>query len=239
MHCLVAENLRRGFGARSERTEVLRGVSLKLSRGQVVLLMGPSGSGKSTLLALLSGLARPDEGRVEALGVDLWSLSDKQRERFRLAHFGFIFQGYNLFPSLTAREQLEMVIRWGEGASASVAQRRVADVLGSLELGEKGNLRPGQLSGGEKQRVAVARALIKQPEVCFADEPTAALDWGVGRQVVELLRDAAHRNNTLMFIVAHDKRLIRYADQVFYLNEGQLSQHDPESDLLNEGDDHG
>jgi putative ABC transport system ATP-binding protein len=222
MSVLVAENLSRSFGQGETRVTVIRDVSLDLERGQFVLLMGPSGSGKSTLLALLSGLARPDGGRVLALGQDVWAMTEKQRERFRLRHCGFIFQGYNLFPSLTAREQLEMVLRWGEGLSAAEASRRVGAVLDELGLHEKGYLRPGELSGGEKQRVAVARALVKNPELCFADEPTSALDWAAGKQVVQMMRAATHRHNTLMFVVAHDTRLIPYADRVFHLDDGRL-----------------
>jgi putative ABC transport system ATP-binding protein len=222
MSVLLAENLSRSFGQGETRVTVVRDVALDLQRGQFVLLMGPSGSGKSTLLALLSGLARPDTGRVSALGQDLWGMTEKQRERFRLRHCGFIFQGYNLFPSLTAREQLEMVLRWGEGLSAAEAGRRVAAVLDELGLGEKGHLRPGQLSGGEKQRVAVARALVKNPELCFADEPTSALDWSAGKQVVQMMQAATHRHDTLMFVVAHDTRLIPYADRVFHLDDGRL-----------------
>jgi putative ABC transport system ATP-binding protein len=222
MTVLVAEQLSRSFGQGTTRTVVLRDVSIELVRGEIVLLMGPSGSGKSTLLALLSGLAKPDTGRVLALGQDLWQLTEKQRERFRLRHCGFIFQGYNLFPSLSACEQLEMVLRWGEGASQADASRRVQEILAELGLAEKGHLRPGQLSGGEKQRVAVARALVKNPELCFADEPTSALDWTSGKQVVQMLQQAAHRHNTLMFVVAHDTRLIPYADRVFHLDDGQL-----------------
>src|SRR5437763_11887878 len=114
---LVARHLDRSFGAGEAAVRVLRDVSVELHPGQVLLLMGPSGSGKSTLLAVLSGLLRPDRGEVTILGQDLWQMGEAARERFRLRHFGFIFQGFNLFPSLTAREQLEMVLRWGEGAT--------------------------------------------------------------------------------------------------------------------------
>src|SRR3954447_3170843 len=113
---LVARNLYRSFGAGEAAVHVLSDISLELHRGEVLLLMGPSGSGKSTLLAVLSGLLRPDRGAVNVLGEDLWRMSESARQRFRLRHFGFIFQGFNLFPSLTASEQLEMVVRWGEGA---------------------------------------------------------------------------------------------------------------------------
>src|SRR5262249_30856104 len=141
-------HLTRSFGEGDTRTTALNDVSLSLYGGQVSLLMGPSGSGKSTLLAVLSGLLRPDAGRVLALGEDVWAMSDRQREHFRLLHCGFIFQGYNLFPALTARQQLEMVLRWGEGASARDARRRAEEMLSLLGLGRKAHLRPAEMSGG-------------------------------------------------------------------------------------------
>jgi putative ABC transport system ATP-binding protein len=189
-----------------------------------VLLMGPSGSGKSTLLAILSGLLRPDGGQVFALGDDLWQLSDKARKQFRLRNYGFVFQGANLYPSLTAREQLELVLRWGEGVNGREARRRADDMLNLLGIGSKAGLRPDHLSGGEKQRVAIGRALVKQPSVCFADEPTSALDWAHGRQVVELLHDAAHQRGATVLIVSHDPRLIPYADQIIHLVDGRLTE---------------
>jgi putative ABC transport system ATP-binding protein len=146
---LIARHLCRGFGAGEATVQVLRDVSLELDHGQVVLLMGPSGSGKSTLLAVLSGLLRPDSGGVSVLGEDLWRLSERARERFRLRHFGFVFQGFNLFPALTASEQLEMVVRWGEGATRRAARRRVGAMLDQLGLTRRAGLRADQLSGGE------------------------------------------------------------------------------------------
>jgi putative ABC transport system ATP-binding protein len=224
---LVGQNLNQTFGQGPSRTSVLIDVNVELRRGEFTLLMGPSGSGKSTLLAILSSLARPSSGRVLALGRDLGALSEGAREQFRLRHCGFVFQQANLFPSLTAREQLEMVIRWGERASKEKAARRVGDMLAELGLDGKGDLMPAQLSGGEKGRVAVARALIKRPALCFADEPTAALDWGTGRHVVEVLRRAAHGDNTLVLVVSHDPRIIPFADRVFSLSEGRLSEGPP------------
>src|SRR5206468_172034 len=140
----------------------LRDVSLRLGGGQMGVIMGPSGSGKSTLLALLSGLMQPEQGEVAALGQDLWRLPGPRRKQFRQRHFGFIFQGYNLFPALTAQQQLEIVLRWGEGTPAGQARRRAAEMLGLLGLAGKNGLHPTQLSGGEKQRVAIGRALIKE-----------------------------------------------------------------------------
>jgi putative ABC transport system ATP-binding protein len=220
---LRGESLSRSFGQGKTTTLALDNVSLTVSAGEVALLMGPSGSGKSTLLAVLSGLLCPDSGRVEVLGQDLWKMSDQERERFRLNYFGFIFQGYNLFASLTARQQLEMVIRWGEGVSSRVARHRSEEMLTLLGLGDRMNSRPGELSGGEKQRVAIGRALIKDPKFCFADEPTSALDWAHGEQVVELLRNAAHDRGATVVIVSHDKRVVPYADRVFEMEDGHLS----------------
>jgi putative ABC transport system ATP-binding protein len=188
--------------------------------------MGPSGSGKSTLLACLSGLLRPDSGSVLALGQDLWAMSDKQRERFRLKHCGFIFQGYNLFGALTARQQLEMVVRWGEGSSAREARRRTDDMLELLGMAKVANQRPSALSGGEKQRVAIGRALIKGPLLCFADEPTSALDWGHGKHVIELLRNAAHDTDATVLVVSHDPRIIPLVDRVYHMEDGRLHDRD-------------
>src|SRR5262249_15351301 len=190
--------------------------------GQLALVMGPSGSGKSTLLAVLSGLLTPDSGQVFVRGQDLWAMSDAQRREFRLRHFGFIFQGFNLFPELTAREQLEMVLRWGEGVSRREARLRAEEMLYLLGLAGKMDLLPAQLSGGEKQRVAIGRALVKRPRFVFADEPTSALDWGHGRQVVDLLAETALSSGATVFVVAHDARIVPFAQRVFHMKDGGL-----------------
>lgn len=221
--CLEARQLTHSFGQGTNRTTVLRETTLGMRRGQMLLLMGPSGSGKSTLLALLSGLLQPERGQVLALGEDLWRLSPRRRKQFRQCHFGFIFQGSNLFPALTARQQLEIALRWGEGVARREARHRAEAMLDLLGLGTKNNLRPAQLSGGEKQRVAIGRALIKQPAFCFADEPTSALDWAHGRQAVELLRAAASAQGATVFVVSHDTRIAPYADEVFRIEDGRLN----------------
>jgi putative ABC transport system ATP-binding protein len=232
---LRGTHLVRCFGEGEMRTTALNNVSLELYAGQIVLLMGPSGSGKSTLLAALSGLLHPDSGQVLALGQDLWAMSERERERFRLKHCGFIFQGYNLFAALSARQQLEMVLRWGENASAREAARRANEMLALLGLSKKGHLRPSELSGGEKQRVAIGRALVKEPTFCFADEPTSALDWHHGEEVIEMLRSAAHERGATVLIVAHDARIIPYADRVFLLEDGALRESDEDPSATNLG----
>jgi putative ABC transport system ATP-binding protein len=226
---LIGQGLTRAYGHGPTRVVVLDGVSIELWPGEVTLLMGPSGSGKSTLLALLSGLLRPDAGRVHALGQDLWSLDDPARERFRLEHCGFIFQGFNLIPALTAHDQIEMVLRWGQGLRHSEAARKTSEMLERLDMSTKARLRPAELSGGEQQRVAIGRALVKDPRLCFADEPTAALDWSHGRDVITLLKAAARERGATILVVTHDPRLLPHADRVYHLVDGRLSDP-PESE---------
>ena len=234
---LTGTDLSRSFGSGETRAYALRGVSVELRQGEVNLLMGPSGSGKSTLLAVLSGLLRPDRGAVGALGRDVWRMSEDEMEQFRLHHCSYIFQGYNLFPALTAREQLEIVLKWGEGCSSRDARRRADHVLGQLGLSNKAHLRPAQLSGGEKQRVAIGRALVKNPTFVFADEPTAALDWDNGRQVIDLLTQSARERNAMVLVVTHDHRLVPYADRVFELADGQMQNDGPPPSIYDRDDE--
>ena len=228
---LIGHDLLRSFGAGSNKTFALQGVSLELRPNELNLLMGPSGSGKTTLLAVLSALLRPCDGRVAALGQEIWRMSEQELERFRLKHCSYVFQGYNLFPALTAREQLEIVLRWGEGASAREARKRSEAVLSQLGLGNKLNLRPAQMSGGEKQRVAIGRALVKNPSFLFADEPTSALDWENGQQVIELLHGVARQRGSTVLVVTHDPRLVNYADRVIEMADGKL-MNDAPKDLV-------
>ena len=220
---LSGQHLTRTFQDGEAEVRALADVSLGLDPGEVALLVGPSGSGKTTLLAALSGLLRPTSGRVVALGQDLWALPERQRERFRMRHCGFVFEEHYLLPALTARQQLEMVLRWVVGTPAREARARTDAMLCLLGLPRKGHLRPLELSGGEKQRVAVARALVKGPTFCFADEPTSALDWAHGKQVIELLHRAARDQGATVLVVSHDARMAGYADRVFGIEDGRLS----------------
>ena len=230
---LRAEGLIQSFGDGEKRRVLLNQLGVELFPGQFALLMGPSGSGKSTLLAVLSGLLAPESGSVLAADgqggyADLWTFTKQQRERFRLANTGFVFQGYNLFPALTAMQQLEIVLAWGKGPSGREARNKSDAMLDKLGLAPCRNKKPNQLSGGEKQRVAIGRALVKDPMFIFADEPTSALDWENGQQVVQLLRDAAHTRGATIFAVTHDSRLVPYADVCYHLDGGHLAaNHKP------------
>jgi putative ABC transport system ATP-binding protein len=224
---LQGRHLTRTFGAGQTVVRALADVSLDLHPGEVALLMGPSGSGKTTLLAVLSGLVCPTSGRVLALGQDLWELSEWQREQFRLRHCGFVFQEDHLLPSLTARQQLEMMLRWGIGTPAREARARADAMLTLLGLARKEHLRTFELSGGEKQRVAVGRALVKDPTFCFADEPTSALDWHTGARVLEQLCHAARERGRAVLVASHDARMIPYADRVYRMEDGRLQAWPP------------
>ncbi len=221
-------SLTRTYGDGAKRRAALREVSLGLYPGQLALLMGPSGSGKSTLLAVLSGLLEPDSGHVlaEDRGEerDIWSMTSKQREEFRLRTTGFVFQGYNLFPALTARQQLEIVLKWGGYASGGEARRQADAMLDKLGLSANRHKKPAQLSGGEKQRVAIGRALVKNPLFVFADEPTSALDWENGQRVIEMLRDAAHERGASILVVSHDHRIVPFVDVYYHLEDGHLEE---------------
>jgi putative ABC transport system ATP-binding protein len=232
---LQARGLVQTFGQGGIRSTVLRDVSLDLHHGELALLMGPSGSGKSTLLAVLSGLLNPTEGQVLALDQDYWTQSEREQERFRQQHFGYIFQGCNLLPALTARQQLEMVSRWAAGTQPAEARRRADDMLQRLGLGNKSHLRPAQLSGGEKQRVAIGRALVMEPAFCFADEPTSALDWAHGEEVIQLLRQAAYERGTTVLVVSHDSRVLPFADRSFQMQDGRLTEDKSITRIRNTG----
>jgi putative ABC transport system ATP-binding protein len=225
---LKGVHLTRTYGDGATRRAALQDVSLGLMPGQFALLMGPSGSGKSTLLAVLSGLLEPDSGQVladdEGEIRDVWTMTQKERENFRLRTTGFVFQGYNLFPALTARQQLEIVLKWGGYAGISEARRQADEMLDRLGLTPNRNKKPAYMSGGEKQRVAIGRALIKNPSYVFADEPTSALDWENGRKVMELLRDAAHERGASILVVSHDHRLLPFVDVYYHLEDGHLEE---------------
>ena len=219
---IAATGLDKRFTSGKTSAQILFGLSIELAAGELTLISGPSGSGKSTLLAALSGLTRPDAGSVTALGQDLWSLSATALDAFRLQHCGFIFQGFNLFPALTALDQVILPLQY-QGLSHQNAKVRAAETLAAVGLGPRVHLRPAELSGGEKQRVAIARALAKAPTLLFADEPTSALDSGNGQAVAELLRRAAIERGAAVLCVTHDPRLTRYAHRVIHLEDGRIT----------------
>jgi putative ABC transport system ATP-binding protein len=221
-NALSAQGLVKRFKTGRTFVEVLKGVDFHARHGDVTMVMGPSGSGKSTLIAALSGLLKPDQGTVTAMGEDLWSRRSGKIDRFRLRHCGFIFQGFNLFPALTALQQVTTVLKY-QGLSRGEARRIAVEALDEVGLKPRMNQRPSELSGGEKQRIAIARAIAKRPALLFADEPTSALDGENGQVVIRLLRRAATEHGAAVICVTHDPRLESFADRIIHIEDGRIS----------------
>lgn len=218
---LAGRSLAKGFGTGARRTEVLGGLDVWVAAGSLTLIKGPSGCGKSTLLAMLAGLTRPGGGRVLLGDIDLWALPQRQRDHLRLHQMGFIFQGSVLFPALPVREQVAFLLA-EMGIARAEGLARADDALAAVGLANRAHLRPASLSGGEKQRVAIAIALAKAPKLVFADEPTSALDSENAATVGQLLRDQAVQRGTAVLCVTHDDRLLRHADRVLFMRAGLI-----------------
>lgn len=218
---LIAQEVGKAFVSGRIRTVVLERISLQIHAGELTLIAGPSGCGKSTLLSILSGLQRPDHGRVFALSEELGTLDLHALERFRLRHTGFVFQGFDLFPALLVSEQVELPLQY-MGLSSSEVKTRAHEALEEVDMLARQHLRPIELSGGEKQRVAIARALAKRPALLFADEPTSSLDAANGQVVIDMLHDIARRHRTTVLCVSHDPRLIEHADRVLRMEDGRI-----------------
>ncbi|HVT08469.1 MAG TPA: ABC transporter ATP-binding protein, partial [Polyangia bacterium] len=192
------------------QVEALRGVSLEIAPGRFTMIVGPSGSGKTTLLNLIGCIDRPTSGRLEVCGQDVGALSDNQISDFRAAHVAFVFQGFNLFPVLTAQENVEYPLLL-LGIAAPQRRARAAALLEAVGLADFGHHRPNQLSGGQKQRVAIARALIKHPALVLADEPTANLDTRTGAEIIALMRRIQAEQAVSFVFSTHDPQLMSHA----------------------------
>ena len=230
---LQAIDLHKSFVSGVVQVQVLRQMNLSIHAGELTLISGPSGCGKSTLLSLLSALQKPDAGTIRALGEDLASLDARALERFRLHHTGFVFQGFNLFPALTAIEQGQLPLGY-LGLSDRESAQRARDALDEVGLTPRAHMRPAQLSGGEKQRVAIARAIAKSPQLLFADEPTSALDADSGQRVIDILHRIARTHGTTVLCVSHDPRLVRHADRVLGMEDGAIRSDWRQPDAITE-----
>jgi putative ABC transport system ATP-binding protein len=223
---LRATDLVKVFGQGDAAVQAVAGVSLAVQRGELVLIKGPSGSGKTTLLSLLGALMRPSAGRVELDGHDYSSLDDAALAVTRARRIGFVFQAYNLLSALNVEENVLFPARLLPGSPAA-ARLRAAALVDRLGLAHRRHALPAQLSGGEKQRVAVARALINDPPVILADEPTGNLDSQRGMEVAMILHDIARDDGRAVVIVTHDPRIEDIADRVLWLEDGTLRDHRP------------
>ncbi len=216
---LMAEQLRKTYHISTVPHAVIRGVDLQVEAGEFVAIIGPSGCGKTTLLNLLSGLERPDSGRVLLDGQDLAGLDEDQLAVLRRERIGFVFQSFNLLPSLTAAENVALPLRLA-GTRDPQVFKRVAVLMDSLNLRGLQGHHPDEISGGEQQRVALARAMLTDPAVLMADEPTGSLDFQTGREVLQLLRTFANEQGQTIILVTHDAKSAAYADRVLCMRDG-------------------
>ena len=223
MAILEAEQLQKQYRLGEHAVYALAGVTLAVERGDLVAIMGPSGSGKSTLLHLLGGLDQPSGGEVSLAGQRLSVLNDDQATLVRRRNVGFVFQSYNLLPTLTAEENvlLPLII---DGQDPARFRERVDRLLTLVGLADRRRHKPDQLSGGEQQRVAIARALVTQPAIVLADEPTGNLDSKTGTAIMELLRRSRDELGQTIVLVTHDPRAAAYADRVVFLRDGQVQR---------------
>jgi putative ABC transport system ATP-binding protein len=220
---IAVRELTKTFAEGRAAARALDGVNLDVHAGEVTLLMGPSGSGKTTLVSIMGCILRPTSGSVRIAGREVTHLKERQLPRVRLEHIGFVFQGFNLFPTLTAVENVELALDL-KGIRGGEAHRRAGALLDEFGLSDKRDAFPADLSGGQKQRVAVARALAGDPQIILADEPTAALDKASGAMVMAMLRRLAHERGRAVVIVTHDSRTLEYADRLVEIEDGRAGE---------------
>lgn len=215
------KNLSKSYQEGDKSRSVLDELDLSIEEGEMIVLLGRSGSGKSTLLNLVSGIDKPDFGEVNIGGADLSDMNEKDRTLFRRKHIGFVFQSFNLIPTLTALENVLLPLKL-KGKSDEDITDKAQQYLDQVELGDRGDSYPDRLSGGEQQRVAIARALAHEPMLILADEPTGNLDYETGRTILDMLNNLVRKNGRTMIIATHDRDICQIADRVVELKGGQL-----------------
>jgi putative ABC transport system ATP-binding protein len=221
MSAVIARDIDMAFGSNGLKTQVLFDIDLEVTSGELTMLVGPSGCGKTTLLSILSGTLKPTGGDVEVMGNVITRMKDSEKVILRRRRIGFIFQQYNLLPALTAAENAAMALV-ADGMPLKKAAEKARAVLETLGMAPHADKLPRMLSGGQQQRVAIARAIVHEPDLVVCDEPTAALDAETGRQVMELLKEAAAGPGRAVLVVTHDNRIYRYADRIVAMEDGRI-----------------
>lgn len=221
MEIMKFKNVYKTFEEHGETIEAFKEASFTLNSGELVAIVGPSGSGKSTLLTMMGGLQRPSGGKITFNGEDLSSMDEKDRNKLRFDKIGFILQSSNLVPYLTLNEQFALVDKFAKIKRNEEKSDRLLEKMGILK---RKNQYPGDISGGERQRAAIARALYTEPNLLLADEPTASLDSAKTIEIIELLKDMTHGNDRTTVLVTHDNRLLKYCDRVFEVIDGNLTE---------------
>jgi len=218
---LELKNISKNYFEGNTKHSVLNNFELSISKGEIIILLGKSGSGKSTLLNIISGIDVPDSGSVKIDGTDITKLSEKERTLTRRNKIGFIFQFFNLIPTLTVKENLQLPLELNNDDNQ---EERIKSILTEVGLLDRANTYPDKLSGGEQQRIAIARALIHNPDIILADEPTGNLDYETGLQIVDLLDRVVKKKGKTMIMVTHSKDVIGLADKIYSLKEGGLTE---------------
>ncbi|MDB6069846.1 MAG: ABC-type antimicrobial peptide transport system, ATPase component [Verrucomicrobiales bacterium] len=223
---VLAHQITKGFGKENARTMALKGADFEAPLGELQLIVGPSGCGKTTLLSIIAGTLDPDEGSVTVLGENLGKLSKSRITDFRRRNIGFIFQQFNLIPTLTLVENTSVPLLLN-GASRHKAEQAAQAMLDLVGLSGRGHHYPRQLSGGQQQRVAIARAMVHDPRLIICDEPTSALDRDTGHQVMELLKAVARKPGRSVIVVTHDPRVYDFADRIAEMEDGRVLNNQP------------
>lgn len=213
---LSVKNFKKSYGDGDSKVEVLRGIDMEVNKGEFMCLLGPSGSGKSTLLNIIGGIDKPDEGSVVLNGDDMGKMSDKELTLYRRENLGYIFQMYNLIPNLTVRENIEV------GAYLSKASLDVDTILKDIGLEKQQDKLPRHISGGQQQRTSIGRAVIKRPEILLCDEPTGALDYHTGKEILKLIETVNQKYKTTVIMVTHNEAIKRIADRTLTLKDGRI-----------------
>jgi len=224
---IEARGVAKVYGEGATAVHALHAVDLTVARGEVLLMMGPSGSGKTTLLSIMGAILRASRGSVRVNGEEIVGRPERDLPRIRLQHIGFVFQGFNLFPALSAVDNVALALDI-RGVRGRVARTRSREALAAVGLEAKADRHPADLSGGQKQRVAIARALVGEPAIVLADEPTAALDTESGRTILDLLRGLAHGRDRAVVMVTHDHRATAWADRIVHIADGRLAEAIPD-----------
>jgi putative ABC transport system ATP-binding protein len=225
---IAVRQLTKTYTEGSTGTLALSGVDLDVHSGELLMLVGPSGSGKTTLLSIMGCILSATSGSVRIAGREVTTLHEKDLPAIRLAHIGFVFQGFNLFPTLTAGENVELMLDLKKTPKVK-AKQRAHELLEQIGLADKYDAFPADLSGGQKQRVAIARALAGDPGIILADEPTAALDSRTGRNVMQQVAELAHQRGRAVVIVTHDSRVLDFADRIVKIEDGTIAGHNAEA----------
>jgi len=228
---VICRDVVKTYGKGEIAVRALKGVSLEAKFGELLMIVGPSGCGKTTLLSVMCGTLRADSGTIELFGKSISSMPERELTAFRARNVGFIFQQFNLVPTLTAQENVS-IPRLLNGAPYATAQQDAGAMLAQVGLGGREKSFPSQMSGGQQQRVAISRAMVHQPRLVICDEPTASLDAAAGQRALDLLRESARHPDRCVIVVTHDSRIFHYADRIVEMDDGLVTASQTASDYL-------